>query len=208
MGIQLVEGPYEGEYVLFAAEFFNEKVTFYRIKKDDGSLVDSRLIDDEILSAYQVTYADLNGDGIKELMVNNHETDDSTNGIWAYSFPADWMTGEYTKRTLATDFKNAFSITVPNMAPGFPYPFYPETKYEGEIGHAAHILVAGDGDHTAHIMTSTDAENFVWERDTLKNMRGTVGAMTWADLDHDGWNEVWVPNYDDSKIEVFRFSAL
>lgn len=119
---------------MFAAEFFNEKVSLYRVSTKDGSYVDSRLIDDEILSAYQVTYADLNGDGIKELMVNNHETDDSTNGIWSYDMPDDWMTGEYTKHTLATNFKNAFSITVPNMAPGFPYPFFPETKNENVLG--------------------------------------------------------------------------
>lgn len=89
----------------------------------DGTLVDSRLIDDTILSAYSVSYTDLNGDGIKELMVNNHEKDDSTNGIWAYEMPTYWMTGDFKKRTIATDFKNAFSITVPNMAPGFPYNF-------------------------------------------------------------------------------------
>jgi hypothetical protein len=77
----------------------------YRVSTKDGSLVGSKVIDDTtILSAYSVTYADLNGDGIKELMVNNHEKDNKTNGIWAYSFPSDWMTGSYTKTTIATGF--------------------------------------------------------------------------------------------------------
>lgn len=127
MGIQVIEdSPFRNEIVVFAAEFFNEKVAFYRVSKKDGTLVDYRIIDDgSILNAYSVTFADLNGDGIRELMVNNHETDDSTNGIWAYEQPKYWMTDEWTKRTLATDFKNAFSVVVPNMAPGFPYPFYP-----------------------------------------------------------------------------------
>lgn len=70
-----------------------------------------------------------------------------------------------------------------------------------------HILVAGDGDHTAHLLTPQDMNTWTWERDVLKKMGGTVGALTWADLDNDGWNEVWVPNYDDSKVEVFRFHA-
>jgi len=128
VGIQVLDDsdcPYRNEICVFAAEFFNEKVSIYRVSTKDGSFVQSALIDDEILSAYSVTYADLNGDGKKELMVNNHEKDDATNGIWAYQPPRDWMHDKWTKRTLATDFKNAFSLTVPNMAPGFPYPFYP-----------------------------------------------------------------------------------
>ena len=75
-------------------------------------------------------------------------------------------------------------------------------------GHqAAHIVVAGDGDHTAHIMTPTDAKNFKWDLDTIKEESGTVGALAWDDLDQDGWNELWVPDYDNSRIEVFKFSA-
>jgi len=206
VGIQVIQdSPYRHEVVVFAAEFFNENVSFYRVSTKDGSLIESRMLDDSILSAYSVTFADLNGDGVRELMVNNHEKDENTNGIWAYEQPKDWMTGDWTKQTLARDFKNAFSITVPGMAPGFPYPFYPEVQQEHHIGNPAHILVAGDGDFTAWIMTPEDMSNWEWERDVLTKPKGTVGALTFADLDHDGWNEVWVPDYDHSKIEVFRF---
>jgi len=41
-----------------------------------------------------------------------------------------------------------------------------------------------------------------------KNEKGTVGALAYADLDNDGWLEVFVPNYDKSYIEVFKFSEL
>lgn len=57
-------------------------------------------------------------------------------------------------------------------------------------------------------MTPTDPTNFVWQRDTIKEMGGTVGALTFDDLDSDGWNELWVPDYDSSVIEVFKFHAL
>lgn len=207
VGIEVVHVPqYPNEVVVFAAEFFNEKVSFYRVSTKTGKLVDSRVIDTAIGSAYSVTYADLNNDGSMELMVNNHEKKDADDGIWAYSFPNNWMTGTFTKHTIATGFKNKFSITVPNMAPGFPYPFYPQVSKEGRS--AAHIVVAGDGDHTAHLMTPTDAKNFKWDLDTIKEENGTVGALCWDDLDKDGWNELWVPDYDSSRIEVFKFSAL
>lgn len=89
------------------------------------------------------------------------------------------------------------------MAPGFPYPFWPQVSTQG---HApAHIVVAGDGDHTAHLLSPTDAANFTYVRDTIKEEKGTVGALTWGDLDGNGWNELYVADYDSSLIEVFVF---
>lgn len=203
-----VYNPYKHEVVVFAAEFFNEQVSITRVSTKTGEMVEYRIIDTEILSAYSATFSDLNGDGVPELMVNNHETEDATNGIWAYEQPKDWMTGEWTKHTLATNFKNTFNLFIPQMSPGFPYNFQPQTMNEHHVGHPAHILVAGDGDHTAHIMTPVDMKNWVWDLDTLSAEKGTVGAMTFADLDNDGWNEVWVPDYDNSWMEVFRFKEI
>jgi len=113
------------------------------------------------------------------------------------------MKGEWKKTTLASNFINKFSIAVPNMAPGFPYAFYPKVADKGH--KPAHILVAGDGDHTAHIMTPTS--KLVYDRDPIKDEGGTVGALTWGDLSGNGWNELFVPNYDKSYVEVFTFSA-
>ena len=70
---------------------------------------------------------DLNGDGRKELVMNNHEKDSTTNGIWAYTVPSDIMTGDFQKYTITTGFKNAKSLTVQNMSPGFVYAIWPNT---------------------------------------------------------------------------------
>ena len=40
---------------------------------------------------------DLNADGNRQLMVNNHETKDKLNGIWAYEFPKDPMNDDWTR---------------------------------------------------------------------------------------------------------------
>jgi len=74
VGIQVIEAPqYPHEIVVFAAEFFNEKVSVHRVSTKDGTHVQSKEIDSgSILNAYSVTYTDINGDGIKELIVNNH----------------------------------------------------------------------------------------------------------------------------------------
>jgi len=198
---------YEDEVVLFAAQFFDEAISMHRISTLDGSLVQSKVIDDElILSAYGVSMVDLNGDGNYQLLVNNHETKDSKDGIWAYSFPEDPMNDEWTRTAIATDFHNAFSITVPNMAPGFAYAIYPHGYNENE---RAHIFVAGDGDHSAHVLypTGDDKDLFEYENTVFDKAGGTVGCLAFSDLDEDGWQEVWVPNYDKSKIELYKMSS-
>lgn len=195
------------EVVIFAAQFFDEKLGVYRVSLKDGSLVESRIIDDNTLHAYSVQLVDLNGDGKKELLMNDHEKDNKKTGIWAYTVPEDIMTGTFEKYTIATGFKNAFSLTVPNMAPGFPYPVWPNSATRGK--ERAHIMIAGDGDHSVSIAYPTgDASKFEYTRTVLKDEGGTVGALTFSDLDKNNWQEMWVPNYDNSYIEVFVFNGF
>ena len=197
---------FPNELVIWAAQFFDETVAVYRVSTEDGTLVDSRVIDDStILSAYQATRVDLNGDGKQQLLVNNHEKDEKTNGVFAYTIPDDIMTGSFEKFTLADDFKNAFNLFVPGMSPGFPYAAYPNGKKDGE---RAHILIAGDGDYSAHLLTPTgDASKFEYQKDLIVNAHGTVGALATADLDGDGWLEMYMPNYDKGYVEVYKMSA-
>ena len=179
----------------------------HRISKVDGKLIQSKVIDDtNILSAYNVAMVDLNGDGNRELLVNNHETKDSKDGIWAYQFPKDPMNDDWTRYTVASNFHNAFSLTVPNMSPGFAYAICPSRCGRNE---RKHILVAGDGDHSAHTLYPTgDASQFQYEDTIFDDAKGTVGALAFSDLDADGWQEVWVPNYDKSTVELFKMSSI
>jgi len=197
---------YPGELVLFAAEFFNEKVSMYRISLTDGTLVDSRMIDeDSILAAYSISLVDLNADGNLELLVNNHEHSEKTNGIWAYTLPTDGdlMSGDFVKETIATNFNVVFNLFVPQMSPGFPYAVWPNGWKEGE---RAHIFVAGDGDQSAHDLypSGDNPLDFGYTDALIENAKGTVGALAFSDLDEDGWIEIWMPNYDGSTVEVFR----
>jgi len=178
----------------------------HRVSLTDGTLVESRMIDDgSILAAYSVALVDLNQDGKKELLVNNHEKSKKTNGIWAYTLPedGDLMTGDFTKMTIATGFDTVFSLMVPAMAPGFPYAIWPNGKEDNE---RAHIFVAGDGDYKCHVLVPTGEtpEEFGYEDIVIEDAKGTVGALAFSDLDQDGWVEMWMPNYDKSTVELFK----
>ena len=134
---------YENSLVIFASEFFNKKLTVYEFGlggANAGKLVNSRIIDTQIDQAYSVKYLDINEDGKFELMVNNHETDNSKAGLFLYDVPADLFQGTFSKRVIANGFKNAFALLIPNMSPGFPYVIKP-TPTSGN-----HVLIAGDGD--------------------------------------------------------------
>lgn len=198
---------FRNEIVVFAAHFFDERVLMNRISTKDGSLVATKVIDDtNILSAYNVTMVDLNSDGNRQLMVNNHETKDEQTAIFAYEFPKDLMNDDWNQVTLASNFHNAFSIFVPQMSPGFAYAVYPNGYHKKE---RQHIIVAGDGDHSAHIMYPTgDKSAFEYDNQIFADAKGTVGALETSDLDGDGWLEVWMPNYDKGYIELWKMSAL
>jgi len=115
------------------------------------------------------------------------------------------MNDDWTRETIATGFKNASSLFVPNMSPGFAYAVYPNGyKYK----ERAHIFVAGDGDHAAHALyPSGDQWHFDYTDTIFDNAKGTVGCLAFSDLDNDGWQEIWVPNYNKGTIELFKMSA-
>lgn len=92
------------------------------------------------------------------------------------------------------------------MAPGFPYPVWPNKATKGK--EPAHFFIAGDGDHSVSVANPIgDSAQFQYERKLIKNEKGTVGALAFSDLDSNDWHEMWVPNYDKSYIEVFIMSA-
>lgn len=174
-------------------------MSVYEVNKGDGKLLRSRVIDSTIDQAYSVKYLDIDGDGKHELLVNNHETDNSKAAIFLYDIPADGdlFNGAYNRRVIADGFKNAFSLFIPNMCPGFPYVVHPSKS------SAAHILVAGDGDYSAHLLRPDGKGSF--QREVIKNLGGTVGSLTYFDYNNDGFLEFFVPNYDKNYIEVYEF---
>lgn len=84
---------YPDSYIMFTAEFFSHKLQVYQVSKNGGEVINRRLIDDSIDQVYSVKYLDLNGDGAMELLVNNHEQDNSKAGVFSYSVPSDLFNG-------------------------------------------------------------------------------------------------------------------
>jgi hypothetical protein len=68
---------------------------------------------------------DIDSNGKAKLMVSNHESDDSKSAVFSYVLPDDLFKGDYIRKTIGSGFKNAWSLTVPSMSPGYPYAVRP-----------------------------------------------------------------------------------
>lgn len=69
---------------------------------------------------------DIDSNGQAKLMVSNHESDDTKAAVFSYVLPDDLFKGDYKRATIGSGFKNAWSLTVPSMAPGYPYALSPD----------------------------------------------------------------------------------
>ena len=198
---------YPNEIIVWTAEFWNERIALYRVSTVDGSFIDSRIIDDDNFgSAYSIQMVDLNGDGKKQILAHNWQRKEKDTRIYAYTVPDDIMTGEFEKFTLAKDFKPVKNIVNSNRSPSFPYPVYPDGY---EPNKRAHILVAGSGDFKAHLLIpkGDDPSKFEYEKKEIVDAHGVVGAIATADIDGDGWLEMYMGNYNKGYIEAFTLSA-
>jgi len=198
---------YPNEIIVWAAEFWNERLALYRVSTVDGTLIDSRIIDDDNFgSAYSVKMVDLNGDGKKQLLAHNWQKKKQDTRIYAFTVPDDLMTGDFEKFTLAKNFKPVWNLFGSNRSPSFPYPIYPDGY---EPNKRAHILVAGSGDYRASLLipTGDDPAKFEYEKKEIVDAGGVVGAIATADLDGDGWLEMYMANYNKGYVEAFTMSA-
>ena len=107
----------------------------------------------ETQRSYSVELVDLNGDGNKQLLFNNHEQSDAINGLWVYEVPADIINGTYVKHPIATGFTTSWRYWFsPDIgSPGYPVLFYPD----GNSSQRAHILLNGHGNNKFYLLTPT-----------------------------------------------------
>jgi len=91
------------------------------------------------------------------------------------------------------------------MAPGHSYPVYPRSD---DTTEKPYILVDGDGAENYILLSPTDGSDFEsWDYDmtVLFPTECTVGKSVSADVDGDGWSEVFIPLYEKNIVRVMKF---
>ncbi|VDI79775.1 Hypothetical predicted protein [Mytilus galloprovincialis] len=200
----------------------------------DTSKIKSRLIDNSIGNVFDVTVANLNNDGKPDLLVTNNGEigslyayevpSDFSYNIFisrftltclrpygflsfhihvAYSFL--YRSGEFKRHSIATGFKPGKSGTGKG-APGAAMPVYPNTKVNAS---KPSILLSGDDDGKAYYLEPLSNEPSDWSYSMMMFLDagdGTVGELSFADVDGDSYVEVFAPSYSTNELFVYRFT--
>jgi hypothetical protein len=190
----------DGKSEIVATQFFSKKLTLFW---NEGTELQSRVIDANLGSAFDVEVVDLNKDGKDDLLVTNHESNANA-AVLAYEVPADFKKGEFTRHILIKGIETrqgGFN----QASPGQAVAFHPETKRTED---KPSIIVAGDGSQRAHLLTpkSSSASDWTYEENVVVNAGSTVGQIAVGDVNNDGFTELFVPAYDKHQITVLTFA--
>jgi len=211
----LLDQQKQGVLSVYAPEFWGKKLSLTTIKLGKNSMpqvVSYDVIDDTLGPGYQIYLLDADGDGDKELVVSNHLGKDGM--IFAYELPLKESealeASKYKRITLSDDYV-VTKWGMNQAAPGFPYPFYVDSKKHASLrptakGARPWFLVAGDGTQGVHIMYPVDDEtnHYKYTTEKIIDAGGVIGSLSLVELST-GALGVVVPNYDDSKLSFYSF---
>lgn len=187
-------------FEVVAAEFLGERVAY--VYQDEAGAFHNRTIDDELGNAFAAEYHDVNGDGETDLLVTNHLAENG--GVFAYTWQAgdSLVDGEVEKHVLAEGIMN---VQDKGMAPGHSFPVQPKA---GESEAKPLIWVDGDGAENIAMLVpnSDDADDWRYENVVLLETGCTVGKTAAADVDGDGWTDLFIPLYELNTIMVMTFA--
>ncbi|CAH1773343.1 unnamed protein product [Owenia fusiformis] len=190
--------------VIITSSYFSENLTIYWSPSGEWekSKVKQNVIATKLGQMFDVQVMDLNRDGRLDLLVSLNAYENGK--VLAFEVPIDFRSGKYVMHTLATGFSSK-SWGPGKGSPGSSKAFFPNTK--NESGKPL-ILVSGDDDGSAHILypKSLDLNNWEYETKTfLEDGDGTIGGIAIADIDKDGYKELFVPSYSKDRVFVYSF---
>ncbi|PIK35085.1 hypothetical protein BSL78_28092 [Apostichopus japonicus] len=197
-------------YVIFSTQYFLEKLV---MSWYDGTSPDFYNLQHKVLDAtpeeryFDCELADMNADGDLELLITANS---DTNGkllIYEPMRNKDWPEGEWTKHVIADGFKpNVPEITEGNGSPGRARSMYPKIPVDRK---KPMILMTGDDDNNAYLFEAVkdnDPEDWTYTKHVIfQANEGTVGAISYADIDGDGLAEIFIPAYSDGRLHVMTF---
>jgi len=187
-------------FALVAPEYISGKVVYWYMK--DGKL-STRILDMSIGPGFSCSWEDLNNDGHLDLLVTNHRV---TNGsVFAYTFSSSEVeTAIVTRHVLATGFTPS-KVKTGNASPGDAVAFRPKIKDETKPW----IFVSGDNSNSIFMLTpkSEAADDWSYVTKKVADVGVDVGRPSIADVDLDGFADIFVPLYNAKKVAHYTFTS-
>ncbi|KAG5653434.1 hypothetical protein H0H81_000436 [Sphagnurus paluster] len=197
---------------VIAASFFTKQLNLFYSPTKTGfqnkADVKKVLLDGTIGAAFDVQLVDINGDGRKDLLVSNHQggSDNPSGSVYAYEIPLGSLAADptsYKRHVLASGFP-VTQWGLNQASPGSPVAFHPNAA--SKTG-APYIALAGDAAQIAYVLVPDAKTAWNYTTTVLHNCGCTVGKVEVADVDGDGFAEVFIPCYDNGLLVAYSFKA-
>jgi hypothetical protein len=169
-------------------------------------------LDDSEGSFFNIRVADLNGDGLPDLLASNNRAD-GLGGVFVYESPrtGDWRTGApWIKHVLARGYTpKKHLLPMPGQgAPGLCFSL--RLPGSDAVSKAKPVVVCttDDGGQVVQLTpSSTDPQSWEYSNDTIATSpNGTIGSPSAADVNGDGWPELFVPNNAAGTLEMWTWA--
>ena len=200
----------DGRFEIIAAGFFISQLNVIYSDHETNSFLGGnakkKVIDSNAGQIFDVIIENLNSDKKLELIVTNHQEKGMSikPALFYYKLNGSNIRDSTWERfTIYQNFPILQGGIKP-ASPGIPILVHPNLNDKSEL---AHILVAGDGAQYAYLFEpNTDsAGNLNYTLTWSRLFKNTVGGISVADLDGDGFSEFSVPSYDENAIYFFSF---
>lgn len=202
----------DGKPEVIAASYFTSQLNLFHSKAPTGFAnpadVQTVTLDSTIGAAFDVQVVDVNGDRKPDLLVSNHQGSgaDPSGGVYAYEIPAGNAILDptaYVRHTLADGFpvtQGGFN----QASPGSAMAFHPTPQ---TAQGPAYIALAGDAAQIAYVLVPVAGQEWEYAVTELHDCGCTVGKLAVGDVDGDGYQEVFVPCYDNGVLAGYSFKA-